>query len=439
MKNNVTEHNTSFYKQLRETAIGTKMAAPYAIIIMGDLEEKILKDCDKKPLTWWRYIDDIFMLWQHREKELEKFLEFLNCYHPTIKYTVDYSREEMHFLDVSVRKTNNQLATDLYIKPTSVMRHACHASKSAVVNMEGKILKAIQYIRLKCKKRVTSQNIFSFLNKGASIVDAELFHEVLNKMEIEGYIFKKGRGKNASFFVKRNLIDNNKNIVLDAFSTENSIASPLQQENISSPVTVANREAFIDSTYNNLPSNTPNFSQVKTPTKDRGGYILQQINSQRHSQSSTDLFLQDEIVFLREELVNKQNTIDKLLQVLTVDSKTIKCDKQKISHKSCQINLLTEKYNSNDKTINICNDFRECVVDQSNKTKEISTQTEHEQNYADDELLNNTSCDDDVLANKNKKKNAEAKINLENQLKEIRHIKHQNYTNNPSRQLPAQI
>ena len=49
-------------------------------------------------------------------------------------------------------------------------------------------------------------------------------------MEIEGYIFKKGRGKNASFFVKRNFTDNNKNIVLDAFSTENNIASTLQQE-----------------------------------------------------------------------------------------------------------------------------------------------------------------------------------------------------------------
>ena len=166
--------------------------------------------------------------------------------------------------------------------------------------MEDKILKVIQYIRLKCKKRVTSENIFSFLNKGASIVDAKLFPAVLNKMEIEGCIFKKGRGKNASFFVKRNLIDNNKNIVLDAFSTENNIASTLQEENISSPVTVANREAFIDSTYNNLPSNTPNFSQVKTPTKDRGGYILQQINSQRHNQSSSDLFLQEEIVFFEK-------------------------------------------------------------------------------------------------------------------------------------------
>ena len=90
----------------------------------------------------------------------------------------------------------------------------------------------------------------------------------------------------------------------------------------------------------------------------------------------TDLFLQEERIFLREELVNKQNKIDKLLQVLTVDSKIIKRDEQKISHKSCQINLLTEKCNSNDKTINIYNNLNDCIVDQSNKTKEISTQTE---------------------------------------------------------------
>ena len=130
LKNNIFEHNTSFYRQLRGTAIGTKMAPPYAIIFMSDLEEKILKDYDKKPLTWRRYIDDIFMLWQDGEKELEKFLEFLNFYHPTIKFTADHSREKIDFLDVSVRKTNNQLVTDLYIKPTDTHRYlhgsSCH-------------------------------------------------------------------------------------------------------------------------------------------------------------------------------------------------------------------------------------------------------------------------------------------------------------------------
>ena len=57
------------------------------------------------------------------------------------------------------------------------------------------------------------------------------------------------------------------------------------------------------------------------------------------------------------------------------------------------------------------------------KQKNI-TQTEHQQNSIDDELLNNTSCDD-VLASKNTiQKNAADKINLENHLREIRQIKH---------------
>ena len=103
---------------------------------MGDLEEKLLKDCDKKPFAWWRYIDDIVMLWQHGEKELEKFLEFLHCYHPTIKRTSNYSREQINFLDVSARKKNNQLVTDLYIKPADAHQYlhasSFHVKKSIV-------------------------------------------------------------------------------------------------------------------------------------------------------------------------------------------------------------------------------------------------------------------------------------------------------------------
>ena len=162
-------------------------------------------------------------------------------------------------------------------------------------------------------------------------------------MEIDDYIFKTERGKNASFFVGSHLIDGNKKIVADAFSTGKNY--------LLSPVTVKSPEAFTDRTYSGLETNTSKFSKVKTPAKARCDCFPKQLNSQRHDESLTDLFLQDGIIFLREELVSKQNTIDKLLQVLSVDSKNIKRDGHKISHKSCQINLLPEKCNSNDKTM----------------------------------------------------------------------------------------
>ena len=73
MKNNIFEHNLSFDKQLRGTAIGTNMVSPYAIIFLSDLQERFFSDSDISPLVWWRYIDDIFMIWQHGEKELKRF------------------------------------------------------------------------------------------------------------------------------------------------------------------------------------------------------------------------------------------------------------------------------------------------------------------------------------------------------------------------------
>ena len=46
LKNSIFEHNLSFYKQLRGTAIGTKMAPSYAIIFISDLEERFFSDSD---------------------------------------------------------------------------------------------------------------------------------------------------------------------------------------------------------------------------------------------------------------------------------------------------------------------------------------------------------------------------------------------------------
>ena len=92
LKNNIFEHDKSVFKQLRGTAIGTKMAPPYAIIFMDSLEESILSKTFLKSLVWSRYIGDIFMMWKHGEEELQNFSEILNCYHPTITFTAEYSR-----------------------------------------------------------------------------------------------------------------------------------------------------------------------------------------------------------------------------------------------------------------------------------------------------------------------------------------------------------
>jgi hypothetical protein len=49
------------YLQINGTALGTKMAPSYANIFMGDLEERLLLSSLKKPLSWFRFIDDVDM------------------------------------------------------------------------------------------------------------------------------------------------------------------------------------------------------------------------------------------------------------------------------------------------------------------------------------------------------------------------------------------
>ena len=96
-----------------------------------------------------------FLLWQHGEKEIEKVLEFLNCYHPTIKFIDNYSREEINILDVSVKKKNNQLATDLCIKPTDTHQYL-HASSCRVYHSN----KSIPYSHVLRLNRICSDNLF---------------------------------------------------------------------------------------------------------------------------------------------------------------------------------------------------------------------------------------------------------------------------------------
>ena len=75
LKNNIFENDDKFYKQKQGTAIGTKMAPSYAILFMDALERGILDGSELKPFVWWRYIDDVFLIWEHGEESLKQFLD----------------------------------------------------------------------------------------------------------------------------------------------------------------------------------------------------------------------------------------------------------------------------------------------------------------------------------------------------------------------------
>ena len=97
---------------------------------MADLEKRLLSDIDLKPYIWWRYIDHIFLIWEHGEESLKLLLEKINNIHPTTKFTADWSYSSVNFLDVKVIMKDAKIITDMYVKPTDTHQYldssSCH-------------------------------------------------------------------------------------------------------------------------------------------------------------------------------------------------------------------------------------------------------------------------------------------------------------------------
>ena len=106
-KNNF-QFNDENYLQVLGTAMGTKMAPSYASLFMSKLEMDFRGSSDKTPLIWLRFLDDIFMIWNHCEQDLHYFISKINDCHDNIKFSFNYSNQEATFLDVNVKMKENK-------------------------------------------------------------------------------------------------------------------------------------------------------------------------------------------------------------------------------------------------------------------------------------------------------------------------------------------
>ena len=106
--------------------MGTRVAPTYANLFMAKLEKFMLENCPqnlKKFLFCWkRSIDVILLIFCGSYEELDKFHEYLNSVHPTMKfdeYEHDRENNSCNFLDLNIKIEKDKIITDLYRKETS--------------------------------------------------------------------------------------------------------------------------------------------------------------------------------------------------------------------------------------------------------------------------------------------------------------------------------
>ena len=98
LKNNIFEFDEKTFKQKRGTAIRSKFAPLYAILFVADFEEKMFENFEKN----------------NNNDLIEVHIDQVKSFHPTIKLTTEYSKEEVNFLDLNTKLIDGELKTDFF-------------------------------------------------------------------------------------------------------------------------------------------------------------------------------------------------------------------------------------------------------------------------------------------------------------------------------------
>ena len=98
-------------------AIGSKLGKNFESSNIRIWDEQLVEQ-DKTTLFYKRFIDDGFGVWTFGVCSLLQFRDHANNIHPEIKVVLQWSKEEIEFLDTKVKIANRRLITDLYAKPT---------------------------------------------------------------------------------------------------------------------------------------------------------------------------------------------------------------------------------------------------------------------------------------------------------------------------------
>lgn len=124
----------NFFLQLRGTVMGSNVAQSYATLYISFLEEMFIymSHHSSNILGWWRYIDDVFLIWIGSPEELFDFHSFLNNMDLKNQFSMVSSTTAVEFLDTMVFIHEGNLHTNLYKltdKNTILKYESCHPKK----------------------------------------------------------------------------------------------------------------------------------------------------------------------------------------------------------------------------------------------------------------------------------------------------------------------
>jgi hypothetical protein len=129
IRQNYFQFQNHFYIQENGLAVGSPTSSVFSEIFLQHIEStaiyKIL--IQNYIIGYFRYVDDILIIYNKSITNIHEAFKAFNIVTPNIKFTMeDEIDNSINFLDITIRKENNTLTTNVYRKPTplSLETHA---------------------------------------------------------------------------------------------------------------------------------------------------------------------------------------------------------------------------------------------------------------------------------------------------------------------------
>ncbi|XP_031751078.1 uncharacterized protein LOC116408410 [Xenopus tropicalis] len=136
LTHNFFKFDGTFYLQKCGTSMGAKFAPTYANLYMGWWEEShIYGDTSgyaHKIVLYKRYVDDLLLIWCGTEGEFTHFVDKININDLNLKFTYEFHKQTISFLDLSLTIRNTRIDTSIFRKTCSgnslLRADSCHPS-----------------------------------------------------------------------------------------------------------------------------------------------------------------------------------------------------------------------------------------------------------------------------------------------------------------------
>jgi hypothetical protein len=120
LEHNYMQFNDQFYNQNEGLAMGAPSSAILAETFIQYLEHtKIIKILDKyQILDYYRYVDDILIVYNKNITDIENTLNEFNTVHPKINFTIEKeTHNTLNYPDLTITNNHNKLTFGIYRKP----------------------------------------------------------------------------------------------------------------------------------------------------------------------------------------------------------------------------------------------------------------------------------------------------------------------------------